>query len=334
MAAESPHSDRAWDSPVTIVNNSTFFKTPSMHPLDPAWEAIRREFDTACNRSAQAARSQTTHQLNQALRRLRTYDGEAEWTAAILDAVCQFAGQAAVLVLKDGALHLRAQRNLGLPEDFTFAVSDAGAFATAIESKDPVIALRTTSEVTATLSSPDAHARAHLIPVVNGNRVAAIVFAANHDYVDVNALELIACMASIVVQRQANTALHIQIAPAPQGASPDLAPKDAVRHAPKALPSWTDLSPGQRMLHMQAQRFSRVKVAEMQLARPEACHAGREQRNLYLFLKNEIDKAREVYGTQFMTTPSMVDYLHLELVQTAAGGDENKLGADYPGQLV
>jgi hypothetical protein len=305
-----------------------------MHALDPAWEAIRREFDTACNRSAQAARSQTTHQLNQALRRLRTYDGETEWTAAILDGVCQFAGAAAVLVLKEGSLQLRAQRNLDLPADFAFAVSGAGAFATAIESKDPVIALRTASEVTATLSSPDAHARAHVIPVLNGNRVAAVVFAANHDYVDVNALELIAGMASIVLQRQGNAALHTQIAPAPQMASPDTVPNAAAKDTPKALPAWTDLRPGQRTLHVQAQRFSRVKVAEMQLARPEACQAGREQGNLYLFLKNEIDKAREAYGTQFMTVPSMVDYLHLELVRTAAEGDENKLGVDYPGQLV
>jgi hypothetical protein len=30
----------------------------------------------------------------------------------------------------------------------------------------------------------------------------------------------------------------------------------------------------------------------------------------------------------------MGDYLHLELVRTAAEGDELKLGADYPGQLV
>jgi hypothetical protein len=72
----------------------------------------------------------------------------------------------------------------------------------------------------------------------------------------------------------------------------------------------------------------------MQLAKPQGCRAGREQSNLYLFLKPEIDKARETYRKQFMTIPSMVDYLHLELVNTAAEGDEMKLGAEYPGQLV
>jgi hypothetical protein len=72
----------------------------------------------------------------------------------------------------------------------------------------------------------------------------------------------------------------------------------------------------------------------MQLSRPDACHAGRQQGNLYVFLRQEIDKARDTYRRQFMTIPSIGDYLHIELVRTAAGGDEQKLGADYPGQLV
>ena len=87
-------------------------------------------------------------------------------------------------------------------------------------------------------------------------------------------------------------------------------------------------------MHARAQRFSRVAVAEMQLNRPEACRAGREQNDLYMFLRSEIDKARESYCKQFMTDPQMTDYLHLELMHIAADGDEGKLGADYPGALV
>jgi len=72
----------------------------------------------------------------------------------------------------------------------------------------------------------------------------------------------------------------------------------------------------------------------MQLSRPDACHAGRQQGNLYVFLRQEIDRARATYRKQFMIISSMVDYLHIELVRTAAGGDEQQLGAEYPGQLV
>ena len=62
------------------------------------------------------------------------------------------------------------------------------------------------------------------------------------------------------------------------------------------LPVWADFDESQRQLHIRARRFARVAVAEMQLSKPEACRAGREQGDLYLFLKNEIDKAREIYS--------------------------------------
>ena len=61
----------------------------------------------------------------------------------------------------------------------------------------------------------------------------------------------------------------------------------------------------------------------------------REERELYLAFKPEIDKARQEFAGQFMqTTPSMVDYYHRELVRTLANEDASLLGADYPGPLV
>ncbi len=144
--------------------------------------------------------------------------------------------------------------------------------------------------------------------------------------VDVNALELIAGLASTVLERRSNADLHAQIAP------------QLVQHsngfARDHRPSWAELPESERALHVRAQRFARVRTAEMQLSSPDACRAGREQGNLYVFLRQEIDSAREAYRKQFMSNPSMIDYLHIELVRAAANGDEQKLGAEYPGQLV
>ncbi len=300
-----------------------------MHALDQAFETIRREFDASCAQRARAARFQLTNELNQLLRRFRHYRDEAEWVAALLDGATRFAAHAAIFLLENETLRLRAHSNLDLPDGLTFPLASAPAFASAAETHDPVIALRTASEVTHDLAAAEPGERCHLIPIMNGARTVAILFAADQEYMDVNALELIAGIASAVLERQSNTALHAQIAPPA---------KSETRVPPPsknpALPAWADLSEEQRNLHLRAQRFARVSVAEMQLAKPHACRAGREQSNLYLFLKPEIDSARESYRRQFMTIPSMVDYLHLELVNTAAGGDEMKLGAEYPGQLV
>lgn len=328
----------------------------TMHALDQAWDTIRRDFDAACSQVARAARCQITNELNQCLRRLRRYQTEGEWVSAVLDTTSRFVQQIAIFALNDGVLTLRGQHKLNLPEKLTFAVGAAGAFASAIETKDPVVALRIPSEVTEALSVSEAEERAHVFPISNGNRVVAILFAADQDYMDVNALEVIAGLASAVLERRSNTSLHAQIAsaaaspeeetPAARVAAPEktrngaipvvpaTAPLPAAVSAKSELPQWADLSEQQRSLHISAQRFSRVTVAEMQLARPGACRIGRQQRDLYMFLKREIDAARETYRKQFMTIPSMVDYLHLELVRTAAEGDELKLGAEYPGRLV
>jgi hypothetical protein len=300
-----------------------------MHSLDPVWETVKRQFEVARSESAQGARSKAIAELNQLLRRLRQYQTEGEWNSALLDGVSQFVSHVALFTFRDGVLYLRAQRNLNLAEDLSFPAAEAAAFETAIHSKDTVVALRSSSEVGEPLTSSDSDERAQVTPIMNGPRVVAVLFASNHDHTGLDAIELIAGLASTVLERQSNASLHTHIAlqplaTAPRSSDPNL----------NSMPHWADLDEDQRALHVRAQRFARVKIAEMQLSRPAACRAGREQGNFYLFLRKEIDTARETYREQFMTNPSMVDYLHLELVRTAAGGIEQKLGADYPGQLL
>jgi hypothetical protein len=289
------------------------------HFLDTAWRDIERRFEAACAQS----RAQVVKELNQLLRRFRQYNGETDWVRLVLEGVGSWAGQAALFSLDGGILRLRGQSNLDLPESLSFPCAEAAAFEAVRTSRDAVIALRTSAEVTEILSSSDSEKRAHLFPISNSSRVAAILFVAAEPATDAQALELVAGLASCALERQANTAQHSQIASAPVP-------------TPRAgrLPVWADLNETERQLHVRARRFARVTVAEMQLSKPEACRGGREQGDLYLFLKNEIDKAREIYSKQFRTISSMDDYLHLELVRSAADGDELKLGADYPGQLV
>jgi hypothetical protein len=110
-------------------------------------------------------------------------------------------------------------------------------------------------------------------------------------------------------------------------------PEASGTRAKPSLPSWSDLDEAQRSLHIRAQRFARTKVAEMQLYKPELCQKGNDRQDVYLYLKQEIDSAREGFRTQFMTIPTMVDYLHLELVSSLVHSDEFLLGADYPGQM-
>ena len=163
-----------------------------MHALEPARETI--------------------HHVNQLLRRLRQYQTEGEWVSAVLDGASHFVSHVAVFAIEGDALRLRGQAGLSIPENMAFSISSAGAFRAAVASKDPVIALRTPAEVTERLSAPEAGARAHIIPILNGSRVVAVLFAANQDQTDLNAIELITGIASIVLERKSNESLHAQIA--------------------------------------------------------------------------------------------------------------------------
>jgi hypothetical protein len=302
-----------------------------MHALEPAWQALQRDFDSACLDAANQARLEITRDLNQIFRRLRHYQNEEQWVSAVRDGAAKFASDFGIFVQKDSVFVLRAQQNLGVPGDLEVPPSAARAFASAVESKEPVVALRTPGEVGDPLTAGQNSARAHLFPITNAGRVVALIFAAEGKLLDLDALELVAGMGAAVLERRSNQSIHSQIGPAPTS-NPQSESQQPEK--PKPLPAWSDLNQNQRALHSKAQRFSRVAVAEMQLTRPEACRAGREQNNIYMFLQSEIDKAREQYRKQFMSVPSMLDYLHLELVNTAAAGDELKLGADYPGQLL
>jgi hypothetical protein len=309
-----------------------------MQDFEAAARSAEREVESP---ERQAARLQLTNELNQLLRRLRSYSNEGEWTAALNEGACRFAGESAIFSVESGTLRLRAQRGLNLAHDLSMPLSSAAAFSAAMQSKDPVVALRTPSEVGEALSNGDRRDRAHIFPIQNGSRLVAVIFAAGRDRIDINGLELLAGVASLALHRPENMAIHTQIAPAsavtPAPSEPDAGAGENRSRAAvtreRSLPAWTNLPVQERDRHIRAQRFARVKVAQMEISKPEACRAGRKESNFYLFLKREIDSARDSYRKQFMTTPYMPDYLHLELVRTAAEGQEQKLGADYPGQL-
>ena len=51
----------------------------------PEWDELKREFNAACQQSAQSARVQIAHELNQLLRRFRQYEKEADWVRLVME---------------------------------------------------------------------------------------------------------------------------------------------------------------------------------------------------------------------------------------------------------
>jgi hypothetical protein len=81
--------------------------------------------------------------------------------------------------------------------------------------------------------------------------------------------------------------------------------------------------------------MARVRVAEMRLYHDEQVRNGVARGDVYGALQNEIDAARDQFRKAFLSkSPTMVDYLHLELLRSLAHEEDRVLGYGYPGPMV
>jgi hypothetical protein len=111
-----------------------------------------------------------------------------------------------------------------------------------------------------------------------------------------------------------------------------MAPVVVIETAPKpAAPKVTE----EEKLHNDARRFARLLVSEIKLYNEQKLHEGRANRDIYVRLKRDIDRSREMYERR---VPAQVtrkfDYFNDEIVRILAESDPVKLGADYPGPRV
>jgi hypothetical protein len=211
------------------------------------------------------------------------------------------------------SLEFRAARNLDAPAPAPIPLASAPAFSSAVETRDTVVALRTRGELSepiVRLTGEAPESRSSLFPLVARQRVAAVLYAdSNSGRLETSALELIATLGAAVIEGL---------------------PAGAARPTPLV-----SLNKNDHDLHLRAQRFARLQVAHMRLYQSQAVKDGRLHAGIYSYLKPEIDAGRAAFQRDFLSvSPSMVDYFHVELVQTLAHDDAALLGKEYPGPLL
>jgi hypothetical protein len=292
--------------------------------------------------SGKTERRDLIQKLNQTARRLRHFENEGQWSHTLVDATRGFCGRAALFLVHDHKLHFEAARNIDGPGPADdVALESAPAFVTAVATRDTLVAMRTSRELSEPLAaylcqSLGQETRCCLFPIVTRQGVPAVLYADSSE-VDVDALELlVATVGAVIETRPAPPA----VAPPPEtlvtisAATPSAPGNSAPAQKPEIL-SWFSLSHEDRQLHLRAQRFARVQVAEIRLYQSEKVKNARAAHDLYTSLKEEIISGREVFRSKFLNaSDSMVDYLHLELVRTLANDDVELLGQDYPGPMV
>ena len=87
--------------------------------------------------------------------------------------------------------------------------------------------------------------------------------------------------------------------------------------------------------HRKAHRFARVAVQDLLSYHKDKIEDGRNNKNLYEILREDIEKTRENYQKRFgQTAARSYDYFHYELVVKLANNDLSALGERYPGPVV
>lgn len=129
----------------------------------------------------------------------------------------------------------------------------------------------------------------------------------------------------------------IAAAAAPEMAVAQPAPPEAVApaDAPKVQPQDALQVAEEEKLHAEAKRFARLLVSEIKLYNENQVAEGRKNHDLYLRLKRDIDRSRELFEKRVSPFVSRkIDYFHDEIVRILGDNDTSTLGSDYPGPRV
>lgn len=252
--------------------------------------------------------------LNQSLRRLRTAGGEQNVLQTLSECCAPYTASLVVLVFENNQARVAASHGFSAGEisagGISFDALDivaAPAIVSAIESRDPVVALAADAELSPELAQAfraahrgDSECNAYLFPLIARHSVVAMLVSSGSKPLMSAPVELLCEAAGMRLE---------SLLPPPERARP----AGLVQLASAAEPlSWNSLSPDDQKLHLQAQRMARVRVAEMRLNHENELRDGVASSDIYGALRSQIDNARDQFRESFLSkSRTMVDYLHL-----------------------
>jgi len=193
---------------------------------------------------------------------------------------------------------------------------------------------------------------ATVFPLVVKEKVAAVLYCdsgresgRNTDYSAVEVLTRYTCLwlEHAATKKHLAGATEGISAPAPTPSAPAAAPVAPPPPAPTAAapapakaaevePALDNLPPEEQELHKKAKRFAKLLVDEIKLYNQSKVAEGKNNRDLYKVLREDIEKSRATYDKRYGSTPvAPAKYFDSEIVRILADNDRSLLGNDFPG---
>jgi hypothetical protein len=194
-----------------------------------------------------------------------------------------------------------------------------------------------------------------VLPLLLKEKVSALVYADEGDgsMLDIAALDLLvrATSAWLEVISQRKQA-HKEVASETQEVAHSAPSNDpfaahaplhtgSAKHVPEAAPAaamsaaagWggssSNVAGDDSDVHRKAQRFARLLMDEIKLYNQAKVSEGRQHRDLYDRLREDIDKSRAAYNKRFADSVSDADYFTSELVRILADNDRGAMGGNF-----
>lgn len=300
-------------------------------------EIVRRTMEQLESLPAPPLETSPSELLNAAVVAIHEMSSQAEVLRRLLEGCAQFAARSALFVVKGRAI--AGWLAFGFEENDSiknFSLDTAtGPVAQAIQDRNPVpTTISDFDPGFASAMGAPVESACQVLPLVVRQKVAAIVYVdAGGDpdgKLDAHALQLLMRFTGLWIElltlRKAVPEDVQAVSAAVQaGNSPAVAPEVSVaREAPAAL------SPEDAEIHKKARRFAKLLVEEIKLYNGQKVTEGRQNKDLYIRLQDEIEKSKATYARRYAeSTAASGDYFTEELIRVLADNDVTLMGAGY-----
>jgi hypothetical protein len=305
-------------------------------------EIVRRASEQL--RGAPGARAGGIPEVAEAVVAIQHATTQVDILGALLAGAGRFAGRAALFVVRAGAAFGWQAR--GIDERYVKNVQlglEQGSAARVIAERASVGAPAREFDDSwiARIGAPADNASL-VLPLVVRDKVAALLYTdagpEGDSPVQPSAMDLLVRSASLWLEvlavRKAAPLAAAHAEPERPVAEPAAVPAAVKIESPAAAaaPAPSPAAQPEDEIHNKARRFARVLVDEIKLYNKEKVAEGRQHRDLYDRLREDIDKSRATYDHRYGSTPvASADYFNKEIIRILAESDSSLLGGNFPG---
>lgn len=279
-----------------------------------------------------------TDLLNAAASSIQESASQAEILRHLLEGAARFCGRAALFVVKGGSMN--GWQGTGFESNEvvkTINLSSASGLAgNAIQNRSPIVGKVEEFDAgfAAAIGSP-VDGKCAVLPLVVKEKVPALIYADAGKLpditVDASALTVLCRFTGLWLELTAMRKAGVT-APAEE---PQVQQQAATAVAPVAVHGNGEPTAAVGLeedeFHKKARRYARLLVDEIKLYNQSKVSEGRQSKDLYDRLREDIEKSRAAYEKRFGTSPAAsANYFNQELVRVLADNDVSLMGGSFP----